>query len=270
MHHVSYPIIHQISFHFIYMYHFTEFLSYIKSYHIGRWFFRVPQNAKNPEISDLGQPERSLDSPKNVCWWSIYLHQSTIAVVYQKRAIYLNLYKWIYIYTPLRDNCWHLKIPFCWYKHFLLMGSSCCCFFFGGGGGMFIVYSNFGVNHPAIFQRAKQLGMMYFSSKWESAKEPRNFHEILKITGIVQTSFASISRSSRSNNLKKNGDFKRLCCWDPVTFQRGLWLTPGKCFSSLKLWRCFAHSKIYPAEAENQPQRKGRDEFFACFVRISF
>ena len=179
MHHVSYPIIHQISFHFIYMSFHVVFIIYQVISYWPAVLPRSPERQKPWDFRFGSAWTKPWQSQK--CLLMEYLltsvyHGSSLP---EKSNISIYLYKWrnVYIYIFISDNCWHLKIPFCWYKHFLLMGSS-CCFFLGGVCLSFIPRDafgcSFGVNHPAIFQRAKQLGMMYFSSKWESAKEPRN------------------------------------------------------------------------------------------------
>lgn len=73
---------------------------------------------------------------------STYIYHGSSLPEKSNISIYISiyLYKWrnVYIYIFIRDNCWHLKIPFCWYKTFPVDGFQLLFFF---GGGMFIVYS---------------------------------------------------------------------------------------------------------------------------------
>lgn len=95
-----------------------------------------------------------------------------MAVVYQKRAIYLYIYineeMYIYIYIYKRQLLTP-ENPILLIQTFPVDGFQ-LLFFFGGGVCLSFIPRDafgcsFGVNHPAVFQRAKQLGMMYFSSK---------------------------------------------------------------------------------------------------------
>jgi len=77
-----------------------------------------------------------------------------------KKCIYIYIYK-RQLLTP--EN------PILLIQTFPVDGFQLLFFFWGGVCLSFIPRDafgcSFGVNHPAIFQRAKQLGMMYFSSK---------------------------------------------------------------------------------------------------------
>lgn len=188
MHHVSNPIIHQISFHFIYMSFHVVFIIYQV---ISYWPVVLPRSPERQKPWDF-----RFGSAWTKPWQSqkCLLMEYLLTSVYhgsslpEKSNISIYLYKWrnVYIYIFISDNCWHLKIPFCWYKHFLLMGSS-CCFFLGGG----YVYRLFQEMPLAAALVSTTLPSFRELSSWgwcislvnENQRRSPEISEILKITG---------------------------------------------------------------------------------------
>ena len=176
-----------VSFH---IYVISRSFYHISSHIIlARGSSAFPRTPKTLRFQIWVSLNEALTVPKNVCWWSIYLHQSTMAVVYQKRAIYLYIYineEMLYIYIVISDNCWHLKIPFCWYKTFPVDGFQLLFFFWGG-----YVYRLFQEMPLAAALVSSTLPSFRELSSWgwcislvnENQRRSPEISEILKITG---------------------------------------------------------------------------------------